>query len=425
MLDQEEKKRSEFTTNILKLVSGTFIAQLITVGLSPILSRLFSPEDFGLFTFFSSIFGLTALISGGRYENAVLLPKKNETAANVLLLSLFINLLFLVFSYVILIPLSFFINLKGLELWYFLIPVFTFFVGLAQCLSVWYNRRKQYNHLVYYRISNAFLNGGGSVFFGFLKFPFNGLLSAFLASNILSITVLLYFLKKDLKIIRQAYSKTEMKEVAKRYIRFPMYNALQAVLDALQINGMVYLITFFFGSFYVGLFSQAVRILFMPMNLIGASIAQVFYQQATEYHHQQKSLKPLMKKAIQKSLLVSIPVCVVILAAGPQLFAFVFGKVWYDAGVYARIMVCWFMLDFLRAPLSQLPIIFDKQRIMMLFSLCSNLMIAFFIVFGSYMQLGIVNVLIMITCSQVAYTLLVIWWIWLMVDKEESKNSVR
>ena len=89
-------KRSELTKNILKLITGTAIAQLISILISPALTRIYTSEEFGEFTLVSSIFAMLALIAGGRYELAILLPKRKTEAANVFVLSLLVNCLFLV-----------------------------------------------------------------------------------------------------------------------------------------------------------------------------------------------------------------------------------------------------------------------------------------------------------------------------------------
>ena len=81
--------RSDFSKNVLTLISGTTIAQGITIAISPILSRIYSPSDFGIFAAFSSVIAMISLIIGGRYEVAILLPKKDEDAANLFALSVF------------------------------------------------------------------------------------------------------------------------------------------------------------------------------------------------------------------------------------------------------------------------------------------------------------------------------------------------
>ena len=83
--------KTEFSKNVANVVGGTLLAQLITIGLSPIISRLFSPADFGLYSIFLNIALTTSIASTFRYELAVMLPQKEEEAINVVSLSLFIS----------------------------------------------------------------------------------------------------------------------------------------------------------------------------------------------------------------------------------------------------------------------------------------------------------------------------------------------
>ena len=85
--------RSPFIKSILTLVTGSSIAQAITLLVTPILSRIYSPADFGVFTFFMAIVGAFALIATLRYEIAIMLPKKDQEAVNIVSLSLIINAL--------------------------------------------------------------------------------------------------------------------------------------------------------------------------------------------------------------------------------------------------------------------------------------------------------------------------------------------
>jgi O-antigen/teichoic acid export membrane protein len=96
--------RSEFNRNALTLVSGTAIAQAILVLISPILTRLYSPADFGDLALFISITSIIGVIANGRYELAIMLPEKDEDAINVAAAGFLFNILIsLLFSILIII----------------------------------------------------------------------------------------------------------------------------------------------------------------------------------------------------------------------------------------------------------------------------------------------------------------------------------
>ena len=77
------KPKSEFTRNVLTLMTGTTIAQAIPIAISPILTRLYTPKDFGVLALFVAITSIFGSIANGRYELAIMLPKKDEDAINI------------------------------------------------------------------------------------------------------------------------------------------------------------------------------------------------------------------------------------------------------------------------------------------------------------------------------------------------------
>ena len=86
-------KRSGFSKNLITLLSGTTIAQAITLLLSPVLTRLYTPHEFGVIGTFLSIVAAIALIISLRYEIAIVLPKKEENAINLVALAAIITII--------------------------------------------------------------------------------------------------------------------------------------------------------------------------------------------------------------------------------------------------------------------------------------------------------------------------------------------
>jgi O-antigen/teichoic acid export membrane protein len=54
---------SSFTTDVLKLVTGTTFAQAVTILASPLLTRLYGPEAFGFLALFTSITSIIGVIA--------------------------------------------------------------------------------------------------------------------------------------------------------------------------------------------------------------------------------------------------------------------------------------------------------------------------------------------------------------------------
>ena len=85
--------KGSFAAHVLTLMTGATIAQAIPIAIAPILTRLYTPSDFGVFALFSSLVSLAAIIATGRYELAIMLPEDDQDAINLMALSVGISLL--------------------------------------------------------------------------------------------------------------------------------------------------------------------------------------------------------------------------------------------------------------------------------------------------------------------------------------------
>ena len=82
--------KGKFARNLLTLGFGTIIAQLIPILASPLLTRLYSPDEFGLFANFLGILSILLVFYTGKFDLAVILPKQDNEAINIAFLSFFL-----------------------------------------------------------------------------------------------------------------------------------------------------------------------------------------------------------------------------------------------------------------------------------------------------------------------------------------------
>ena len=69
--------------NFLTMLSGNTLSQLIPFIIAPILSRIFSPEEFAVLANFMAIVGVIGIISTGRLEHAVPIPQDHKKAQEI------------------------------------------------------------------------------------------------------------------------------------------------------------------------------------------------------------------------------------------------------------------------------------------------------------------------------------------------------
>ncbi|MEA3314866.1 MAG: oligosaccharide flippase family protein, partial [Campylobacterota bacterium] len=145
------KPKSEFSRNVLTLMTGTTIAQAIPIAISPILTRIYTPEDFGVFALFIAITAIFGSIANGRYELAIMLPKKDEDAINIFALGFIItSIISLALLVLVVLFNDYFtklLNNDEISVWLYFVPIAVFFTGLWNILNYFNNRKKQYKDI--------------------------------------------------------------------------------------------------------------------------------------------------------------------------------------------------------------------------------------------------------------------------------------
>lgn len=377
-----------FVSNVLTLMTGTTIAQAITIAIAPILTRIYKPEDFGIFALYMAIVSMIAIIATGRYELAIMVPEDDEDSINILALSIgiafFISFTTFVLIWLFNAQIIKIIGIDKLSIWIYLIPISVLLTGIYQAFNYWSNRKRQYKRLAISRISQSTTAASVNIGMGFEGFGFSGLILGGFIGQGIATYVLGWQIWREDKEKKKLISKKKMNENMGKYKDFPIINSIHAFTDSLQSSGVVFLISAFFGDVILGLYSLTMRILNAPLGLIGSSVSQVFFQKASETYNNGGDLRLLLKKTTIRLGLIALPIFVVLVFFAPRIFVLVFGNNWREAGVYTQILSPWIFLNFLSSPVSQIPIIVDKQKYAFYIGLWYDLSLLFSVLVGYF-----------------------------------------
>jgi len=381
------KPKSEFSRNVLTLMTGTTIAQAIPIAISPILTRIYTPEDFGVFALFLAITGVFLVVASCRYELALMLPRKEEDAINIFVLGVGIVIIFtLALLFLVLLFHSYITNISKnneIEYWLYFIPVAFFFIGLFNLLSYYNNRQKNYKDIANATIVKSIVLAVVQLSMGFLKMGASGLISGHIISSLFANLQLLKNTIKDKSLLARV-SKVKMIALAKRYKDFPKYQAPHAMLNTFSSQIPIYMFTPFFGLTVVGLYALSTRIVFTPLMILAGASAKVYNQKVTQIYNDKgdaygftiRLLKSLLKK-------IMIPFLIIVMFA-PNIFGFVFGEEWRKAGVYTQILSPWLALNVLVSTVSFLPSLTNMQKKAFLVSIVYTVLISLAILTGVY-----------------------------------------
>ncbi len=359
------KPKSEFTRNVLTLMTGTTIAQAIPIAISPILTRIYSPEDFGVFALFVAIASIFGSIANGRYELAIMLPKKDEDAINVFALGFIITVSISIFLFLLVFLFhDYFVTLlnnKSIDMWLYFIPVAVFFTGLFNILNYFNNRKKYYKDIANVTIIKSIIAAVVQLSIGFLKGGAIGLIGGQLLSQMFANMRLLKNIIKD-KLLISKISKVKIIALSKRYKDFPKFSMWAILANTLSHQIINILISSFYSIATLGFYSLVQRVLGMPTALIGNSIGQVFFQEATREKQETGKAIYTFQSTVKKLIIIGLPSFGIFFFIVEDLFSFVFGEEWRIAGVYAQIVTPLFFIRFIVVTVMITDTIFEKQK---------------------------------------------------------------
>lgn len=364
--DHTVRTKSGFAGDVLKLVSGTTFAQLITILAAPVLTRLYAPEAFGAVALFTSITSIVGVVACLRYELAIMLPERDEEAANLLSVSLGFVFLITLFSIPLIWwnrgPLLRWLNAPYLMTYLWLIPLSLLINGIFLALNYWNSRTRHFGRLSIARVTSALATAPSTIGLGFAGYATAGsMIGATIAGQAVAMSVLGgQIWQNDRNIFLKAIRWESMLRVFKRYKKFPIFGTWAGLLNVISWQLPVLMFGTFFTPEVVGFYSLGFRILQMPMSLIGGAIGQVFHQRAAvaKIHG---TLAPLVENLIRRLLIVSIFPMLMLTIVGRDLYIFVFGERWAEAGVYTQILSIWAIVWFISSPLSTLYGVLGKN----------------------------------------------------------------
>ena len=362
------KLRNSFNFNVSKLLAGVGASQVCLVLSSPILTRLFTAEHFGIFTLFTSIIGIVSGFICLRYEQAIVPAENTKEAKNILILTIISSLL--VSTIIFFIIIIFQNHLKNytifnlLNYYIYLIPIVLIITGLNLSLTFWNVRHKNFgqNSKAYFlsEFPSIILN----LTLGFLGFASSGvlILAYFIANSISTI----YLIGKTLRTIKINLIKNidfnDIIKVGKKFIHFPIFGSGAIFFGYGSFFVPVIILSLFFSPEIVGFYALCFKVFQSPVSLIGNSIGQVFLESAKSAQSLNK-LDKLTSELIDYMMAMSILPFMVVCFFGEEIFSIIFGQYWTTSGTFASYLAPWAMLWFISSPFGGIFSILYKQKL--------------------------------------------------------------
>lgn len=377
-------KRTEVVQHASVLVVGTIIAQAIPILLQPFLRRFFTPESFGLYSVYNSIIGILMVVACFRFEQAIVLPKRDSDASAIAIASLSFSLIFsaILFLAILLLrsKLLTLINLpeeKGYII--FLVPVGTFLLSAFQVFNYWLIRKKSFVPIAANKFARRVVEGVTQSAFALVGYS-KGLIYGDIAGQVANFAVSLWqsgkkgFSVENINFVRLKY-------LLLKYSDFPKYNLIPSLLSAASFLLPVIIINKYFTAEQAGYFDLTKLILSVPLALIAGSFSSVVLNRASEGFKANELFSYELKPLLFMALAIVFFEIVVISIWAETLFILVFGKQWAQSGQIARMLVWPFALNFITSSFTSIFVALNRivwQSIWQVFYFILILSLTFF-----------------------------------------------
>lgn len=361
----EKFKKSSFLQNTSILMAGTVIASIIPALIQPVLTRIYSPEDFGLYGLYFSLIGIFSVIAALRYEVAVPLPKEKIDTDRLAILSLIIAAIVSTILFVIAIlfrhDIARFMNNPKMSTWIVMVPIGVFFAGMYQTFNYWLVRHKAFKESAINRISQKATDSPIMVALGYLQIGSGQIIGDFFGRIAMAIVAMFQAMKNGFTF--KSYNKPALKQLATQYKDFPLYNSLPSLADSFGIYLPIILISNIFSDTEAGFYTNTRNLLSIPLIFISRNVSQVLYERFVDRKNKGLTIYTEVKKLFIYMSLAVVPAFIILVVISPQLFAFIFGKEWGESGVYTQILALAYALRFLNGSLTVVFSVLERIKL--------------------------------------------------------------
>lgn len=403
------KRLGGFKKHLLTLVSGNIVAQVITFMASPLLTRVYTPEQFGEYAIFISLVSICAVILGLSFEKCIPLAINSKVAEKLTVIciqfaSILTVILFLVYV------------ISGWSLVETFVGSTNIWVEISFCLSIlcasitqslnfWHLREQRFSSTSRAKVSQSTINVMTQLSLSTAgNWSMIGLQFGDAVGRLASATLQLISFIKYHRVRNSWKTKPWDWYIWKRFYRYPLYTTFSVLLNAVSLQIPVLLLGKFISTTVSGNFMLTQKMVGIPITIIGTALAQVFYSEASKYIRKEPSKVLFLYKKITRTLLLVAVIPFIVLALfAPSIFEVLFGTGWEASGDYLQILAISFLAQLVVLPISQILYITNNQLIQMAWDACR--FVSFILVFAlaNYSSIAVDSLLLIYSVVSTYY----------------------
>ena len=366
--------KSSYARNVITLMTGTGLAQAIPIAISPILTRLYSPEDFGIFGLYMAIVAIASVLVTGRYELAILLPRNDRDALHIVALAIglsaAVSALLLVVVLVFNGPITQLLGASDIAPWLYWVPASTVLMGIYTSLNYWSNRKGQYRRLAVSRVVQTSGTSATQLGAAFLRSEPAGLVVGQLTGQLMASSLQARMIYREDQNQIKTLRWGRVRALARKYRNFPRFLIVAHGFNTASGQVPMLLLSTLFNTATAGYYMLIQRVMAAPMVLVAGALGDVFRQEASRAYIHTGNCRAIYMSTFKRLLGLAVLPFAVFFFVAPALFGWVFGEPWRVAGEYARIFTPMFFLQFITSPLSSVYMIAEKQKMDLAWQIC-------------------------------------------------------
>ena len=351
--------------NTLKLSSSSALMILLPVFVTPILSRLYTPEDYGDWGIFSSILYIVLSFVFLSYENAIIKTREPDEAkgllaicsAIMLVITVFVGAVFYLGQFA---GISFFVNFPCVPL----LLLSIIMNGTYNLSSVYANSRKLYGSMAIANVSSGLAQASVRILLGVIPFVAYGLIVGNLLAQILGIVVLLFCFGKAVNIHSLANIRfKDLFIILKKYKKFPLFDAPARLIEYAIGNLTIIVLSFFWDRNEIGCFSMVTQFVLIPIAIVGSAMSNVYYKEIAENVNDQATVSSVTLKVAKMSSAMAFAPLLFLVFGGDQVLVLFLGDKWDNVGPMA-LCTCVFSVPVIMSePLLAVYKTLDRQEL--------------------------------------------------------------
>ena len=412
-------RNNEVFANLSVLLTGNIIAVLIPLLISPILTRIFTENDFGLFTTYNAIIAISLSISTGRLDYAIIEAKNKSITSHLFLLSLtialFVSILGLIMGY-FLFPMIEDVKQSMVTVFLIVIPVMIFINSFSQVCQYVLNRSERYTGLSIIKTFRSIFTGGIHLTGGYILPISLNLIIGKAIGNIIAFLLSIWFVV-NYKLIEIKPRKYKFKYILCKYNKYYSVTTVHNLFSTISANLLPLLFVGLFTVKEVGYYGLSARVCYLPIAVISHAIFQFFSRKFAKKIEANQPTKNMFVRAIRNLLLISIPPFIFLILFGPQLFGLIFGDNWTEAGLYAQILAPYMLTVFLVSPFVFIPVRLNYHLKFFLIELLNTICRIVAIVIGS--KYGVLTAITMYSLTGLMVQCYMLIWIYNLLKKND------